>query len=151
MRSRIKRIFPFIVLLALFGLGESPVFCSTVILKSPSIEWVAGYNARTSKCIHLSKCTGSGTSSILIFHFTPDYLIAFYHRITTDLLNQVLTFRNIVPELKIASGSFALKPSIDNHIIVISGSTSALIPDHGDNLHQEEIMCISLINGLWSN
>jgi hypothetical protein len=149
MRFRIRPVFPIITLLALFSLGENPFVYSSFLQNSYFTEWVSKTNTKTAKSIHFARCLKLSTNRVDAFYFTPVFLKVYYQKLIIIIFDQTQIFKQIAPLFKSGASLFAIRISIDHHII--SGSQSAscrcLISlfNHGLDL------CNIKINGLCSN
>jgi hypothetical protein len=149
MRFKIRPVFPIIALLALFSLGENPVVCSSFLQNSYLTEWVSKTNTKTAKCIHFARCLKLCTNHIDTFYFTPVFLKIYYQKLSIIFFDQTQIFKQIAPLFRSGASLFAIRISIDHHII--SGSESASVRCLISLLNHGLDLCNIKINGLWSN
>jgi hypothetical protein len=149
MRLKVRYVFPIIALLALFSLGESPVFCSSFLQKPFSVEWVSTNHSKTRRCIHFKKCIGLHENQKSTFHFTTDYLVAYNQKLSNIFSCQTLIFEQITSVLKLKRVLFFPRLSIDSYII--PGSESAAYRSLKLLKALGPETCNYKISGLWSN
>jgi hypothetical protein len=151
MKFSLRHIVPFLALMALFGLGEAPVFNSTVISHSVLTEWVAGKNSKVSKSIHYYKCFRNSGQAACIYGFPPVLLelADLEQRITISI--QSATYNSFVPLIQLASGVFFHTLIID-HIKMSAFKAGLLLsprPVPGPVIANRTLMWNSMYNEKW--
>lgn len=148
-----RHIVPLLALMCLFGLGEAPVFNSTVFSHSVLTEWVSGTNSKVSKSIHYYKCSRNSGQAACLYVFSPVLLEL------TDLEQRIIislqsaTFNSFVPLIQLASGVFFHSLTIDH--IKMSASKAELLlspcPIPGPVIATRTLMWNSMNNEKWLN
>jgi hypothetical protein len=153
MKFSLRHIVPFLALMALFGLGEAPVFNSTVISLSVLTEWVSGTNSKVSKSIHYYKCFRNSGQAGYLYVYSPVLLEL------TDLEQRIIislqsaTYNSFVPLIQLASGVFFHSLTID-HIKMSAFKAELLLspcPIPGPVISNRTLMWNSMYNDKWLN
>lgn len=115
MRIILRHIVPFVALIALFGLGEAPVFTSSVINQSVTTEWVTRTDSKVSKSVNYFKCFRQLKTTLSTSVFTPDLPepADLGHSILISI--QSATFHDLKPLIRMASGLFFHRLTIDHN------------------------------------
>jgi hypothetical protein len=115
MKISLRHIVPVFALIALCGLGETPVFTSSVINQSVTTELVTRTNRIVSKSIKYFKCFRQSKTTNRISVFTPELPEQddLGHSIIISI--QSATFHEIKSLIQLASGLFFHRLTIDQN------------------------------------
>lgn len=151
MKISLRHNVTFLALMALFGLGEAPVFNSTVIRYSVRTEWVEGANSKVNKSIHYNKCFRN-SDKVSSTNFFPPVLLELAdleQRIIISL--QSATCFSFVPLIQMASGVLFHSLTID-HIKMFEFKAGLLLspcPVPGTVIANLPLMWNSTYNEKW--
>jgi hypothetical protein len=115
MRIISGHIVPFVTLIALFGLGETPVFTSSVINQSVTTELITRTNIKVSKSINYFKSFRQLKTTFSASFITPELSepVDLGHTIIISI--QSATFHEIKSLIQKASGLFFHRLTIDHN------------------------------------
>lgn len=114
MRIISGHIVPFVALIALFGLGETPVFTSSVINQSVTTELVTRTNIKVSKSINYFKCFRQLKTKFSASFITPELSEPVDPGQSIIISIQSETFHEIRSLIQLASGVFFHRLTIDH-------------------------------------
>ena len=151
MKVILRHILPFVALIALFGLGETPVFSSSVINQSVSTEWVAGKTCKVSKSINYVKCIRQSKTANHTCLFNADLFVRADLEQSIIISIQSGTFLGLRPMIILASGILFHRLAIEHHKISILKHEFllSLCPVHGPVTAQPTLMWNSMFNEKW--
>jgi len=147
----LRHIVSFVALIAFFGLGEAPVFTSSVINQSVTTEWVTRTDSKVSKPINYYKCIRQSKTTNSTYVFTPDLPGLADHGHSIIISIQSATFHNLKPLIQLASGLFFHRLTIDHNTLSTfkAGFLLSQCPVHGTITDYRIFVWNSMLNEKW--
>lgn len=151
MKVILRHILPFVALIALFGLGETPVFTSSVINQSVTTEWVTGTDSKVSKSINYVKCIRQSKAADRTCLFNADLFVRADLEQSIIISIQSGTFLGFRPMIILASGLLFHRLAIEHHKISILKPEFllSLCPGHEPVTTHPTLMWNSMFNEKW--
>jgi hypothetical protein len=155
MRIRANHIISFFVLLALFGLGETSAFTSSIVQRSTETEWVTKTSAKVkvSKSLHLEKWISATFRTLIISSFYLETINLYNKKLNIRFLQQIKVSQDLRP-LTLSITNFHIpRLSIDDHKMssLLADLTSVLCQFTRTACISGTILCYQNLNGQWLN